>query len=320
MNSESLRPQPVARRVRAWFAPVARATGTPAVFDPSKHDPLAPGTPWIDVGQIDRFTRTPVTKHELLRAGAKSAATAQVRRRLEARVEFDFRDWGKLQMALSGGSQHMNVLASDVNADPFPSGGSPSNAVALLPTSTAQELVVGPGALEGFGVGEIVAVDLDYQQQTGYVGSGIAGAFVSDPADVLRDRHYVRRVTFNVGRIAELTTTSLILTQPLLAGIPPQDACVQKVSAFVDREGGCFFQEWSALFVAEDESGARICFHYPRLQPAAPAAEWRADIHKPFEAWSLRVSLLALPTSDINDGEQVLCYRSYFPAAASALY
>ena len=37
--------------------------------------------------------------------------------------------------------------------------------------------------------------------------------------------------------------------------------------AFVDREGGKFFQEWSALFVAEDESGGRVCFHYPRLSP-----------------------------------------------------
>ena len=36
---------------------------------------------------------------------------AQFRGPLEARVEFDFREWGKLQMALAGGSEHMNVLA-----------------------------------------------------------------------------------------------------------------------------------------------------------------------------------------------------------------
>ena len=28
----------------------------------------------------------------------------------------------------------------------------------------------------------------------------------------------------------------------------------------------------------------------------------------------------ALPTTDLNDGEQVLCYRSYFPAPNAALY
>ena len=40
---------------------------------------------------------------------------------LDARVEFDFREWGKLQMALAGGSEHMNVLASDPIAAAQPS-------------------------------------------------------------------------------------------------------------------------------------------------------------------------------------------------------
>lgn len=141
---------PIARRVRAWFAPVARESGTPAVFDPSRHDPTAMPSPWINLGDIANFRRTPATQHKLIRAGAKSAAVAQVRQNLETRVELDFRDWGKLQMALAGGSQHMNVLASDVNADPLPSGGSPQIAVALLPSSTAQELVLGAGAVDAF--------------------------------------------------------------------------------------------------------------------------------------------------------------------------
>jgi len=38
---------------------------------------------------------------------------AQFRGPLEAGVEFDFREWGKLQMALASGAEHMNVLASD---------------------------------------------------------------------------------------------------------------------------------------------------------------------------------------------------------------
>ena len=45
----------------------------------------------------------------------------------------------------------------------------------------------------------MLAVDADYQQQTGYVGTGIAAAYVNDPADVNRDANYVRRVTFNLG-------------------------------------------------------------------------------------------------------------------------
>ena len=325
---------PISRQIRARFAPIRRNNGVAAIFDPSRHDPLAPGAPWIDVGVIADFQRKPLTKHDLLRAGAKGAPATQCRRELGARVDFDFCDWGKLQMALAGGSQHMNVLASDVNADPLPSGGSPRDAVALLPTSTAQELVFGAGAVETFNVGDMVAVDLDYEQQTGYIGSGVAGAYVENAVDVLHDPHYIRRVTFNVGRAAAKTVTSLILAQPLLGGVPPAGASAQKVIAFVDREGGSFFQEWSALFVVEDENGARICYYYPRLQPAAPAQEIESSVEHPpfqqqsgwgthrneFQSWALHASFLALPTTDVNDGEQVLCYRSYFPAQQAALY
>ena len=327
MNDNSLRPQPVARRVRAWFAPVARESAAPAVFDPSQHDPSAPGGAWVDAGEIAAFRPTPLTKYELLRAGSKGAPLAVARRELEARVEFDFRDWGKLQMAIAGGSQHMNVLASDVNADPFPSGGSPQNAVALLPSSTAQELVLGAGAVEAFHVGDLIAVDVDYEQQTGYVGAGVAGAFVRNASDILHDRHYIRRVTFNVGRVTAKTVTSILLAKPLLGGIPPEEASAQKVVAFLKREGGSFFQEWSALFVVEDENGARICHYYPRLQPVAPATESATPLEHSqtvsapqFYSWALHASLVALPHTDINDGEQVLCYSSFFPAASSALY
>ncbi len=325
MSSYALRGPMTAsvRRTRAYFAPVNRQTGTPAVYDPSKHGAFAldaPPAPWIGLGWIDNLKRTPATSFAVLHAGAKGAPAAQVRRQLEARVEFDFRDWGKLQMALAGGSQHMNVLAADVNADAMPSGGTPPYAVAVLSGSTAQEIILGAGAVDAFAVGDLLAVDLDYQQQTGYVGSGVPGAYVKNPLDVLRDLNYVRRVTFNVGRVSVKTINSLILAQPLLAGAPPEGASAQKVVAFVDREGGSFFQEWSALFVLEEESGARVCFHYPRLQPGACAQETSSDLPASLARWSLHASFLALPHTDLNDGEQVLCYRSFFPAPQAALY
>ena len=91
------------------------------------------------------------------------------------------------------------------------------------------------------------------------------------------DANYVRRVTFNVGRVVEVTATSVILAQPLLAGAPAAGASAQVVAAFVDREGGSFFQEWSALFVAEPESGGRVCFYYPRLSPNPGAGAGRRE-------------------------------------------
>ena len=48
---------------------------------------------------------------------------------------------------------------------------------------------------------------------------------------------------------------------------------MQAVPGFVDREGGSFYQEWSALFVMEGSHGERIFFHYPRLQSMSGAEE-----------------------------------------------
>jgi hypothetical protein len=351
--------------MRAYFAPVNRTTETPTIFDPavSSAFPLnSPPPPWLDLGWIDGFERFYDTPTDAVRSGTKAYPAFQFRGPLEARVEFDFREWGKLQMALAGGSEHMNVLATRSGAAPAPSGGPPIPAVAVLPGSTAAQLVLGAGAVAGFAVGNLVAVDMDYQQQTGYVGSGIAAAYVSNPVAVNNDANYVRRVTFNVGRVVELTSTSVILAQPLLAGAPAPGASAQVVAAFVDREGGSFFQEWSALFVAEPESGGRVCFYYPRLSPSPGAghgvsvksgAGWtppksggttktnagaknqgksesssaqkflREDfeiVDSPISLLSLRASFVALPYTDTNDGQTVLCYRSYFPAAMAAVY
>jgi hypothetical protein len=314
---------PIARRVRAYFAPVTRATGAPTIFDPGKNSSFdldAPPAPWIDLGTIDNFRRTPATELRPARGEMKSATASQFRARLAARVEFEFREWGKLQMALAGGSQHMNVLAADPGAAAAPSGGTPIAGVTVQSGSTASEIVVGSGAVDSFAVGEVIAVDIDYTGQTGYVGSGVSGAYVRAAADVGSDAHYIRRITFNVGRVAAKTATSLQLAQPLIGGAPSTSAKVQKVVALLDRESGSFFQEWSALFVLPEGSGGRVCFYYPRLQPAIPAQEAAIEISPPLESFALRAAFIALPHTDANDSEQVLCYRSFYPPVSAALY
>jgi hypothetical protein len=321
---------PVMRQMRAYFAPVNRTTEAPTIFDPgvSGAFPLdTPPAPWVDLGWIDNFARWYDTPTGVVRSGAKALAAAQFRGPLEARVEFDFRQWGKLQMALAGGSEHMNVLApASGSVSPAASGGTPAEAAAVLSGSTANALVFGTGVGSVFSAGNLIAVDLDYAQQTGYVGSGIAAAYVNNALAVNQDPNYVRRVTFNVGRVAEVTTTSVLLEQPLLGGVPAAGAGAQVVVAFVDREGGSFFQEWSALFVAEEESGGRVCFYYPRLSPNPGVGTGKfvreefPVIAKPCSAIALRASFVALAYSDTNDGQSVLCYRSYFPAGMAAAY
>ena len=140
---------PVTRRFRAYFAPVNRGTGAPTLFDPGKYGVFSldqPPSPWIDLGWIDNFQRFCGVPTQPVRAGARGGPVSQYRGVLDVRLEFDFREWGKLQMALAAGSEHMNVLASDPNANPQPSGGTPILAVTVLTGSTANEIVVGVGS------------------------------------------------------------------------------------------------------------------------------------------------------------------------------
>jgi hypothetical protein len=308
--------QPVSDGVRAYFAPVDRTTEKPSAFDPTAVGLFnldSPPLPWIDAGWVDSFVRTAQTKVEVLRIGPDAAVNRQFRSNRGAAVELEFREWGKLQMALACGTQHLNVLAE---------AGSPPQtvtAIALQAGSTAQELMLG-AAVSGFAVGDIVAVDVDYQQQTGYVGTGISGAYVPSPPPLAYQPEYIRRITFNVGRVAAVTDHSLQLDAPLLGGTPTSAACVQKVAAFADREGGNFFQEWSALFVLPETSAGRICFYYPRLQGAGSPREGALKLAEPWRATTLHAAFEAMACQDANDGETVYCYRIYFPPALATIY
>jgi hypothetical protein len=133
------------------------------------------------------------------------------------------------------------------------------------------------------------------------------------------DPDYIRRVSFNVARVTASTSTGLQLAQPLIAGVPAATMRVQPFSGFVDREGGSFFQEWSALFVIDGEQGERILFHYPRLQSMGGAAESVTALASPLERVSLSASFRALPVTDTNDGEQVVCFRTFLPSPVTLI-
>ena len=109
------------------------------------------------------------------------------------------------------------------------------------------------------------------------------------------------------------------MPKPLPGGAPAAGAKVQAVTGFVDREGGSFYQEWSALFVMQGSQGERIFFHYPRLQTMTGAEEAAIPLNGKNQNGQARVLLkgqfLALPVTDPLDGERVVCYRSFLPAA-----
>ncbi len=313
---------PVTRRVRAYFAPVNRSAGIPTLFDAAqfgRFDLNAPPAPWVDLGWVSRFERKSGQRLDALRAGAPAMTVGQVRSEVDATVSLVFETWGKLQVTLASGSQQTNLLTTAAGASPNGSGGVAAVPVPLLtgtgPVSTATSLNVGTMAATGFSVGNLVAVDLDYTGQLGYVGTGVSSAYVQSASAVGGDVNYVRRVTLNVGIVTAISAGVLQLVSPLPAGVPGAGMQVSQLIGFCDREGASFFQEWSGLFVMPGTQGDRVLVHYPRLQAMQGSVETEEALAAPLEKIRLAGAFRALPVKDANDGETVLCFRSYLPAA-----
>jgi hypothetical protein len=311
-------PAPVARRVRGYFSPVNRATQTPVLFDPSEQGNFsldAPPAPWISLGWIQDFIRKPGSKSATVLTGIPAGALEQVRETIEAQVSLEFLSWTKLTMALATGSQHMNLLTPASGAASAADGAQAVPAVTTQSGSTPTSVVLAAVDAAKFAPGAIIALDADYTGQTGYVGAPVSGAYVRQP---LTDVDYIRRITYNVALVSQVTSTGLTLAGPLPGGAPAAGSKLQAVTGFLDREGGSFYQEWSALFVMEGSQGERIFFHYPRLQTMASAQEATLPLDGKNKDGLARVSLksqfLALPVIDPLDGERVVCYRSFLPA------
>jgi hypothetical protein len=276
----------------------------------------APPAPWISLGWIQDFTRKPGSKTSPVLTGIPAATLEQVRETLEAQVSLQFVSWTKLTMALATGSQHMNLLFPASGSAPAADGAQAAPAVTPQSGSTASFVALAAADAAKFAPGSIVALDVDCIGQTGFVGSPVAGAYVRQ---AITDVDYIRRVTFNVGLVSQVSSTGLTLAEPLPGGIPAGNAKLQAVTGFVDREGGSFYQEWSALFVMQGTQGERIFFHYPRLQTMSGAEEAAVLLSGKNEGRQARVLLkgqfVALPVTDPLDGEHVLCYRSFLPAS-----
>src|ERR1700722_16989888 len=93
---------PVARRVRAYFAPVNRAGSVATIFDAAQMGGFGldlPPAPRVDLGWVTGFVRKSGTKIGALLAGAPAVTQTQVRTEIEATVSVEFESWGKLQMA-----------------------------------------------------------------------------------------------------------------------------------------------------------------------------------------------------------------------------
>lgn len=311
---------------RGYFAPYLQgASPSPTIFDPARQgrfDTNAPPAGWYDLGWIDQFRRSPAGRIGQIRSGYRGAVRAQYRGEIGSSVEFEFREWGKLQMALATGTTHFNILEAAAGTPQQPLGGTPAPAVALGSGSTALSIVLTPGGGTQFSVGDFIAVDLDYTGQAGFLGSGIQAAFV--PAGSVTDVDYIRRVTFNVGVIQAINADTLTLEQPLLGGAPGAGAKAQTVTGFASREGSSFIQAWSAVFVVDTADGAQLYYYYPQLSVASEREEATFEVENAGTAnirgHALRAEFNALAFEDPVDGETVVCYRGFFPAPGSQAY
>ena len=194
--------------MRGYFAPVNRATQTPVLFDASEQgafDLDAPPAPWISLGWIQDFTRKPMSKTAPVLTGIPAATLEQVRETLEAQVSLQFLSWTKLTMALATGSQHMNLLASVSGAAAAADGAQAAAAVVPQTGSTATFVALASADAAKFTAGSIIALDVDYTGQTGFLGAPVAGAYVRQ---ALTDVNYIRRVTFNVALVSQVNPTA----------------------------------------------------------------------------------------------------------------
>ncbi len=133
-------PAPVARRVRAYFAPVNRGAQTPVLFDAAEQGGFsldAPPAPWISLGWIQGLTRKSGSKSVPVMTGIPAGVSTQMRESIEAQVSFEFLSWTKLTMALATGSQHMNLLVPANGAAPEADGAQAAAAVTVQGGSTA---------------------------------------------------------------------------------------------------------------------------------------------------------------------------------------
>jgi hypothetical protein len=297
---------------------VNRSAQTPVLFDPSEQGGFSldsPPAPWINLGWVQDLSRKSVSKTVPILTGIPSATLEQVRETLQAQVSLQYLSWTKLTMALSTGSQHMNLLAPASGAVPKADGAQAAAAVVIQTGSTSTFVALTSNDASKFSAGSIIVVDIDNTGQTGFVGSPVSGAYLKSS---LNDIDYIRRITFNVALVSQVSSAGLTLAEPLPGGAPAAGLKLQAAKGFMDREGGSFYQEWSALFVLQGSQEERVFLHYPRLQTMVGAEESSYPLDAKNKNGQKRIILqgqyLALPVNDPLDGERVVCYRSFLPA------
>ena len=200
---------------------------------------------------------------------------------------------------------------------PAADGAQACRAVTPQSGSTSTSILLAAADAAKFAAGSIVAVDVDYTGQTGYVGSPVAGAYVRQ---ALTDVDYIRRVTFNVALVSQVTATGLTLAAAIArrrAGGGRQGAGGDRICGSRGRQ---LLSGVVGAFCDAGQPGREnllplsAAADYDRRRRSDVSAQWQR-IRSGQSRVLLKGQFLALPVTDPLDGERVVCYRSFLPAA-----
>lgn len=310
-------------------------------------DPPVP-TGWFDLGLIDGLKPTPGDKIGAIQTGYRGAVRAKYRAEISEKVSFKFREWSRMALTISSGSQVFNLLKSSAAAST--TGPVSSSGNAAVPITSGgyvasgsvtgyvgqPTLYVPAGSGAAFPAGSYIVCDQDYNGTSfGYVGDAGANVFQGS----VTDTDFIRKTSDYVACVKAVVTgqpagDALILTGPFVGGgnsaygttptTAPSYAAgskVQLITGIARRSGGTYIKEWSAIFVCDTMDRNQILLYYPRLAPDTFAGFEETNLQNAnaLKEIGLNSSFEAMAFDDPEDGETVLSYWAFYPAAGAGL-
>ena len=317
------------------------------VSGPFNESSLPPG--FFDLGWINAFKMTPASKIGSIRSGYRGAIRAQYRGEVGETFEFSFREMTRMAFKIATGTEMFNLLsnagATASTIGPLSSSGAVAVPIGLsgyLATGIAGTVTqglptlcmpAGSGAM--FPAQSLIVADTDYAGQYGLVGAAGINVFQSAVTDI----DFIRKTSDFVARVVSVVPNvvagqdALVLSKPFVGGGnaangtplygPGAGAKVQLIKGYLAREGGTFLTQWTALFCIDTIDGAQLALYYPHVSP---------NQFKDFASYSIEnigttdltaeqldCVMTAMAYDDPLDGETVVRYAAYYPAAGASI-
>lgn len=314
----------------------------------------APPTNFNDLGWIDSYKMAPASKIGVIRSGYRGAVRAIYRGEVGETFDFVFKEMSRMALKIASGSEVFNLLSNPAatasTVGPLSSSG--ATAVALGASGYNASYTNGTLGLSGspvlflaansgtlFTANTYIVCDDDYTAGTyGQVGAAGIPVFQNAVTDV----DFIRKTSDFVARITSIIPSNtagnstgqdiLVLNKVLVGGGnssssatqaasygPDAAAKVQTIKGYLTREGGTFVTEWTALFTCTLVDTSQVAIYYPHVALSAFKGMTNFQIENigttSETAYQLETTMMAMAYDDPLDGETVVRYAAYYPAA-----